>query len=170
MHLLDALLAEFDHELGVTRRLLTLAPDGRADFRPHPRSWSLGELCLHLGTVLSWTPRILQQTEFDLHPPDQPAPPRAVFESLPAARATFEHHAAAARAALAASSDAELLQTWRLKDGGRLLFTLPRAGVVRTWVCNHLVHHRGQLTVYLRLCDVPLPPIYGPTADTEGRP
>ncbi len=170
MRLLDALLVEFDHETGVTRQLLQLVTEDRSGFRPHPKSYSLGELCLHLGRVLGWTGLIVRRSEFDLHPPDAAPADRPAFESMAAARAEFERQAREARAALAAASDAELLETWSLKDGGKLLFTLPRAAVLRSWVFNHGIHHRGQLTVYLRLCEIPLPPVYGPTADSDARP
>ena len=170
MRLLDALLVEFDHETGVTRQLLQLVTEDRAGFRPHPKSYSLGELCLHLGRVLGWTGAIVRQAGFDLHPPDTPPAERPRFESMAIARAEFERQAREARAALAAASDAELLETWSLRDDGKLLFTLPRAAVLRSWVFNHGIHHRGQLTVYLRLCEIPLPPVYGPTADSEARP
>ena len=170
MRLLDALLVEFDHETGVTRQLLQLVTEDRAGFRPHPKSYSLGELCLHLGRVLGWTSLIVRHAEFDLHPADAAPAERPGFESMATARAEFERQAREARAALASASDAELLETWSLKDGGKLLFTLPRAAVLRSWVFNHGIHHRGQLTVYLRLCEIPLPPIYGPTADSDARP
>jgi uncharacterized damage-inducible protein DinB len=166
MPLSDMLLPELDRESGLTRLLLQCAPEAHAGFRPHPRSRTLGELCAHLAQLPAWAPRILTQSEFDLQPPGGGAVPLGTFESIAAAQAAFDRHAAEARAALAAVSDGELMAMWTLRREGRVVFTLPRAAVLRAMVFNHAIHHRGQLTVYLRLCDVPLPAIYGPTADT----
>ncbi len=166
MRIVDMLLPELDRESGLTRLLLQCAPEAHAGFRPHPRSSTLGELCAHLANLPTWAPRILGQPEFDIQPGDGSAIPIGTFESMPAARAAFDRNAADARAAVAAASDGELMAMWSLKREGRTVFTLPRAAALRTMVFNHAMHHRGQLTVYLRLCDVPLPAIYGPTADT----
>ncbi|HEX5819153.1 MAG TPA: DinB family protein [Gemmatimonadales bacterium] len=166
MTTIDALLAEFDREFGVTRLLIERAPADRASWSPHPKSFTLGDICLHLANLPSWTAPTLRSTEFDLNPPDGGAPPRAVFDSMEATLRRFDANVAEARAALAGAVDAELAVPWTLKNGGETLFTMPRGAVLRTFVLNHAVHHRGQLSVYLRLCDVPLPPIYGPTADS----
>jgi uncharacterized damage-inducible protein DinB len=167
MRIADMLLPELDRESGLTRLLLQCAPEAHAGFRPHPRSRTLGELCAHLAQLPAWAPRILTQSEFDLRPPDGSAIPLGAFESLRAARDAFERNAAEARAAVAAASDGELMAMWSLKNEGRTVFTLPRAAVLRTMVFNHAMHHRGQLTVYLRLCDVAVPAMYGPTADSR---
>jgi uncharacterized damage-inducible protein DinB len=168
MKILDTLLSEFDRETGVTRLLLQRAPEASSAFRPHPRSRTLGELAVHLATIPRWTAPILRSTEFDLHPPDGPAPDlRPPFESIARARVDFDRHVAEARAVLAAAADAELLVIWTLKDAGRTQFTLPRLAALRNFVLNHAVHHRGQLSVYLRMIDVLLPAIYGPSADSE---
>jgi uncharacterized damage-inducible protein DinB len=107
----------------------------------------------------------LKSTEFDLAPPGGPrfSPPK--FESAAATLAIFELNSRAARAALATASDSDLMVTWTLKSGGHPIFTMPRIACVRSFVLNHLIHHRGQLTVYLRLCDIAVPSVYGPTAD-----
>jgi uncharacterized damage-inducible protein DinB len=115
--------------------------------------------------VVSWLPITLQTDELDLAPPGGPGFQRVEFESPAATLAHFERHAALGRAALAAASDADLARPWSLKVDGTVKFTMPRSACVRMFVLNHLIHHRGQLTVYLRMCDVPLPSIYGPTAD-----
>lgn len=168
MALRDALLPELDQELATTRTLLALVPEAKTSFRPHPKSWTLGELSVHLANLLTWLPMTLRGTEFDLDPPGQPkhVPPR--FESAAATLATFDTTSRAAREALARASDAELMVPWTLKKAGQALFTLPRLACVRSFVMNHLIHHRGQLTVYLRMVDVALPPVYGPTADLTG--
>jgi uncharacterized damage-inducible protein DinB len=167
MRIVDMLLPEFDRESGLTRLLLRCAPETHAEYRPHPRSRTLGELCAHLAHLPAWAPRILSQSEFDLLPADGSGVPVGTFESIPAARAAFDRNAADARDALAAASDGELMAMWSLKREGHTVFTLPRAAVLRTMVFNHAMHHRGQLTVYLRLCDVAVPAIYGPTADSS---
>jgi len=164
----DALLPELDQELATTRKLLALVPESKTSFRPHAKSWTLGELSLHLANLLTWLPSTLKATELDLDPPSGPrfVPPR--FESAAATLKMFDETSRAARAALAAATDAELAVPWTLRKRGQAMFTLPRAACVRSFVMNHLIHHRGQLTVYLRMCDVPLPPVYGPTADLTG--
>lgn len=168
MAIRDALLPEFDQELATTRTLLGLVPETRTSFRPHPKSWTLGELSLHLANLLTWLPSTLSATELDLDPPGGPrfVPPK--FESAATTLRVFDENARAARTALAAASDADMQVPWTLKKHGQPLFTLPRVACLRSFVLNHLIHHRGQLTVYLRLVDVPLPPVYGPTADLTG--
>ena len=162
----DSLLPELDQELATTRRVLAIVPEQHTGFRPHKKSWTLGELSLHVANVLSWLPLTLETTEFDLNTPGGQS--SKSFESAAATCQRFEETSRAARAALARASDADLLVPWTLKRQGQALFTLPRVACVRSFVMNHLIHHRGQLTVYLRLVDVPLPPIYGPTADVVG--
>jgi uncharacterized damage-inducible protein DinB len=168
MALRDGLLTELEQELATTSTLLALVPASKTSFRPHPKSWTLGELGLHVANLLTWLPTTLQTTELDLDPPGGPGfvPPK--FESAAATLAYFDRTARAAREALARATDAELGVPWTLKKHGQPLFTLPRLACLRSFVMNHLIHHRGQLTVYLRLVDVPLPPVYGPTADHTG--
>jgi uncharacterized damage-inducible protein DinB len=165
MRLIDLLLAEFDREHAVTRCLLERVPDDRATWRPHPLSRPLGDLAIHLAELPARLIDTLQQSEFDLEPggPGTTAPP--AWTSRDALLATFDHRVASARAVLAATADAELQAPWTLRNAGHPLFTAPKASALRTWVFNHAVHHRGQLSVYLRLCGVPLPAMYGPTAD-----
>jgi uncharacterized damage-inducible protein DinB len=161
----EALLPELDQELASTRKLLAAVPEEHTGFRPHARSWTLGELSLHLANLLTWLPSTLTSTELDLAPPGGPAWTPPTFESAAATLALFDRNAKGARAALAEATDADLTVPWTLKKGGQALFAMPRVACVRSFVMNHLIHHRGQLTVYLRMCDVPLPSVYGPTAD-----
>lgn len=169
MAIAESLLPEFDHETATTRTLLERVPQEKAGWKPHSKSMSLGELAMHIASIPAWSPVTLKQTEFDTNPPGGQSytPPR--FESLSHLLKTYDEGVTAARAMLAATSDAEFMAPWTLKSGGRLMFSMPRAGVFRSFIMNHAVHHRGQLTVYLRLCDVPLPNIYGPTADTRSQ-
>jgi uncharacterized damage-inducible protein DinB len=167
MSIAQSLLPELDQEVATTRRVLERVPADRAAWKPHARSWSLGDLALHVANILSWLRITLETTELDLAPPGGPPFAPLAYRSTQATLAHFERHAAEGRAALAASSDADLAVPWSLKLAGATKFTMPRAVCVRMFVLNHLIHHRGQLTVYLRLCDVPLPSVYGPTADEQ---
>lgn len=158
----DLLLAELDREMGATRRVLGRVPDASLDWRPHPRSRSLGELATHLADLPGWAAVIATTTEFDLG--DQP--PSLVAEaSVGALLARHDANVARVRASLIGQSEAELAMPWKLTRGGRPVLTVPRAVAIRAQLFGHVAHHRGQLTVYLRLLDVPLPPVYGPTAD-----
>lgn len=158
----EVLLAEFDHEMAVTRRLIERCPAGFT-WTPHAKSFSLGDLATHLARVPHWGEWILTNDAYDLlldHAP--PAPSASV---LPEVLEVFDRNVSAVRTALVASSDAELAAPWSLRRNGTTLMTLPRLSAFKTYVVNHAIHHRGQLSVYLRLLDVPLPAIYGPTAD-----
>jgi uncharacterized damage-inducible protein DinB len=161
MPLTDALLPEFDHEMTTTRKLLECVPEDRFDWKPHARSMSLGDLATHLANLASWGRTTLEQSELDV----AATPPAPAMTSRRQLLATFDENVAATRAALAGRSDAELMVPWALKREGKTIFSMPKAAVWRSFVLNHLIHHRGQLSVYLRLQDVPLPSIYGPSAD-----
>lgn len=164
MPIKDALLPEYDHEMGTTRRLLDRLPEADFSWKPHEKSMSLGQLAGHLANIPVWCSMVLDQTMFDLA---SLADDRKSRE--PVSRAAllqeFDGKVAAARSNLAQRTDPELLVPWTLKNGGHEIFTLPRISAIRTFVMNHSIHHRGQLSVYLRLRNVPLPRIYGPTAD-----
>jgi uncharacterized damage-inducible protein DinB len=164
MPLVDALLPEFDHEMTTTRRLLERVPEEKVDWKPHPRSWTLGQLAQHVATLPMWGTVTLSQSELDLSAGGQ-AP---VLHTHAQLLETFDRHVAETRAALVGRTDAELMAPWTLKKDGQTVFSMPKAAVWRSFVLNHLIHHRGQLSVYLRLQDVPVPSIYGPSAD-EGQ-
>jgi uncharacterized damage-inducible protein DinB len=162
MAIVDSLVPEFDHEMATTRRLLDLVPEGRFDWKPHVKSRTLGELAEHLATMPVWCSAALGATCLDLDALDAPpAPPPSRAQLLDA----FDKRLSTARAQLVGTTDPEMFVPWTLKKGDQEVFTMPRISVLRTFVMNHMVHHRGQLSVYLRLNDVPLPSIYGPTAD-----
>jgi len=166
MAIVDALLPEFDHEIAATRRLLDRLPDGRLDWQPHPRSMTLAALATHLGELGFWGQETLNASAVDLEAMTRPpgwTPPSTRAAIL----ADFDRKMAAARAALVGKTDAELMAPWTLRRGAQEFFTMPKASCWRTFVMNHLIHHRGQLTVYLRQLDVPLPSIYGPSADEQ---
>jgi uncharacterized damage-inducible protein DinB len=157
----DSLLAEYDHEVGTTRRLLERVPDAQLAFKPHERSMALGELATHLANIPHWAPAILNQPSFDL----AEAPPNMQpLTSCADILAHFDATTVEARAAMA-RSDEEYAARWSLKRGGQEMFSMPRASAFRSFVLNHMIHHRGQLSVYLRMNNVPVPAIYGPSAD-----
>ncbi len=214
----ESLLAEYDHEIAATRRMLAQVPVAAMDWRPHHDSRSFAELAAHLTEVLSWSAAILEYQSFDLSevttgwgkPGESEGPgepgrlgkpggpgepgrpgkpggqdassghvgaataPSAVASPSAAPEPVTNRTSAIERFSLAAAetrrrldkSDGELTATWVLRQDGREMFALPRAAAFRTFVLAHLVHHRGQLSVYLRLNDIAVPPIYGPTANS----
>lgn len=168
MAIAQSLLPEFDHEMAGLRRVLERVPADRFGFRPHPKSFTLGELANHLASVPGWTSSTMETTELDFASPAvqelMPRPAGSSAELL----ATFDSGVAAARTAIERASDADFAVVWSGKSEGKTLFALPRIAVLRSFILNHAVHHRGQLTVYLRLLDVPVPALYGPSADESG--
>jgi uncharacterized damage-inducible protein DinB len=159
MAIAESLLPEFDQEMATTRRLLERVPSGKAHWKPHPKSFALGHLAQLVSWMPGWITNALRETALDLA-----GAAGYSFETTDALLRGFDENVRGARAALTSATDTDFAVPWSLKHGDRVLFTAPRRTVVRTHI-NHLVHHRGQLSVYLRLNDVPLPPIYGPTAD-----
>ena len=161
MAIKDALLAEYDHEMGTARKLLERLPDDRLAWKPHEKSMSLGQLAGHLGNISNWAGAILNDTSFDIAamPPDND---RKI--SRADILATFDAATKQARIWLD-KSDTEYMAMWTLKRGAQEMFSMPRLAVFRSFVLNHVIHHRGQLSVYLRLNDIPVPSIYGPSAD-----
>jgi len=163
MSISESLLPEFDREMGVTRRLLERLPDDQFSWKPHEKSMTLGRLAEHLAELPEWATVSIVQSGIDM------ASGRPAGYTAPASRAAvlamFDKNVAAARVALSGRTDAELMATWTLKAQGKVVFTMPKAMVLRGFVMNHTIHHRGQLSVYLRLHNVPVPSMYGPSAD-----
>lgn len=162
MAIADVLVQELDREMGSTRRVLERVPFEPADWKPHPKSRTLVQLATHVAEIPGIATRVLTLAEWDAA---APRPSRAPIAETAQLLAAFDENVSATRAALAAAGDAELMAPWTFKHGGRTMFTVPKLGALRTMCFSHMIHHRGQLTVYLRLRDVALPPIYGPTAD-----
>jgi uncharacterized damage-inducible protein DinB len=162
--IVDSLIPEYDHEWGTTRRLLNRVPEAEFDWKPHDKSMTLGQLSGHLANIPAWCSAVLEKTEFDLGSVGDDARPKSPA-SRDALLREFDEKVSAARASLATRTDAELLAPWTLKSGEHEIFTMPRISAIRSFILNHSIHHRGQLSVYLRLKNVPLPSIYGPTAD-----
>ncbi|HYK83559.1 MAG TPA: DinB family protein [Gemmatimonadales bacterium] len=168
MPLAELLLPEFDDEMAATRRVLERVPEANFAWKPHPKSMTLGRLATLLAELPSWAVNAVEKDEFDFAPPGSPPFHPHTLENRARILALFDQNVQAARRAAGATSDAEFAKPWALKAGGRVLWTKTKLAVYRETVMNHLVHHRGQLTVYLRLNDVPVPAIYGPTADERG--
>jgi uncharacterized damage-inducible protein DinB len=163
MSIAESLLPEFDREMGVTRRLLERLPDDQFAWKPHDKSMTLGRLAEHLAELPEWARVSIVDKGIDMgtgRPPGYVAP-----ASRAAVLAMFDKNVAGARAALSGRTDAELMATWTLKAQGKVVFTMPKAMVLRGFVMNHTIHHRGQLSVYLRLHNIPVPSMYGPSAD-----
>lgn len=165
MPLIDSLLPEFDREMGLTRRALERVPDGQFDWRPHPTSVTLGRLAEHLTEMPQWATMTMTLSELDMttqRPPDyvRPATRAAVL-------AQFDAYLKAGRGNVAGKTDGEFLAPWTLKAGGKEVFTMPKIAVMRNFVLNHMIHHRGQFTVYLRMLGIAVPSIYGPSGDEQ---
>lgn len=154
-------IPEFEHEAALTRKTLERVPLEQGDWKPHEKSFTLRQLASHLATIPSWTAVTLQQDELDMDPDDQ-APQ---FDTREAMLDAFDRSVEEARQVLADTSGEQLMGTWTLKSGGATVLSMPRVAVLRGFVLNHAVHHRAQLGVYLRLLGVPVPSIYGPSAD-----
>jgi uncharacterized damage-inducible protein DinB len=161
MALVDALLPEFDREMSTTRKVLERVPDDKLAWKPHPTSQSLASLATHVATIPTWGETTLTRDELDL---GGNAGLQAVTSRTELLQ-RFDTHIAGTRSALVGKTDAELMGMWSLKNSGRTMFTLPKAMVWRSFVMSHLIHHRAQLAVYLRMLEVPVPSIYGPSGD-----
>ncbi len=168
MSLSDALLPEFDHEMANTRKSLERVPEDKLDWKPHTKSMTLGHLAGHLAEIPTWGTTMFNKESFDMAPTDGPAYEPFKAKSVVEALERFDKNVADARAAIEGASDETLLRPWSLLHGGNTVFTLPRIAVLRSFVMSHSIHHRAQLGVYLRLNDVPVPAIYGPSADESG--
>lgn len=164
MAIKDGILPEFDHEMGTTRRLLERVPEADFAWTPHEKSFPLGHLAGHLANIPTWVPIALDGDSYDLAA-DDPAARRAPPASVADLLQRFDANVKAARARIDEQTDPAFSAPWTLKHGGHDVFTIPKLAVLRSFVMNHMIHHRGQLSVYLRLRNVPLPSIYGPTAD-----
>ncbi|HXG91682.1 MAG TPA: DinB family protein [Blastocatellia bacterium] len=165
MGLSAALLPEFDHEMANTRKTLERVPEDRFGWKPHEKSMAMGGLATHIANIPHWTSVTINQDQFDMAPPGQEPFRLPQAETLKEVLDAFDTNVASARDAILGASDEHLLKSWSLLSGGQTVLTLPRIAVVRTFVMNHIIHHRAQLGVYLRLNDVAVPSIYGPSAD-----
>jgi len=165
MAIRDALLPEFDQEMATTRKTLERVPEGKPDWKPHDKSMTMGRLAGHCAELPSFVSMALGTESFDFRPPGAPPRPPVVMSSRQQLLEVFDKNVSAAREALSKASDEDLMKTWTLLADGKKLMSMPRIAVVRGFAINHGIHHRGQLSVYLRLNNVPVPSIYGPSAD-----
>jgi uncharacterized damage-inducible protein DinB len=162
----DSLLFEFDHEMAVTRRVLERVPEGAFAWKPHEKSFPLGGLATHLAQIPHWGTAILEGDSYELvH--DPPKPPLVEKTTCAEVLDLFDRHVAEVRRGLLLRSDAELMAPWSLKRSGRVVMSMPKLSALRSFLLHHTIHHRVQMTVYLRLQNVPIPPIYGQTADEQ---
>lgn len=161
MSISQMLLPEFDQEMASTRKLLSVLPDGKMDYKPHPKSMTMGRLAGHVAELPGWATMTLSTDGLNLTPDAKPMVATSRDEVL----AAFEKNVAAARAQIEAASDEHFVKPWTLSFQGKPMMTMPRAAVVRGWMMNHLIHHRAQLGVYLRMNDVAIPGMYGPSGD-----
>ncbi len=161
------ILAELDHELAATRRILERVPQEHWDYQPHPKSMKLGQLAVHIANLLAFNTLFVTHDSRDFLDPNGPKPgpaPTTVAGLLE----RFDDYSATLRQALAATDDAQLAGSFQLRRGEQVLMDRPKAAAIRLMGLNHSIHHRGQLAVYLRLLDVPVPGLYGPSADEQG--
>ena len=161
----EALLMEFDQEMANTRKTLERIPDGKFDWKPHPKSGSMGWLAGHVAHLPSWTVETITKDSLDIAPAGGQPFKLPELKNRRELLEMFDKSVADARKTIAAASDADLMKPWSLLKTGQTIMTLPKIAVLRGFVMNHLIHHRAQLGVYLRLNDIPVPSTYGPSAD-----
>lgn len=158
------ILAELDHELATTRKMLERVPDDKFDYQPHPKSMKLGQLASHIVNLLKFKQLFVQADSRDFLDPNAPKPPPSPSSSAELL-ARFDQFSAELRQALSESDDDKLTSSFQLRRGEQVLMDRPKGAALRIMGLNHSIHHRGQLSVYLRLLDIPVPGIYGPSAD-----
>ena len=164
----QSMLGEFDQEMKNTRKMLERIPDEKWDWKPHEKSGTLGWYAWHLSTLPDWAAFTLKTEQLDYAPLDGKSsydPPKVTNKQE--ALAAFDKCVKDAREALSNASDADMMKNWTLLAGGQTIFTMPRVACLRGMVFNHLIHHRGQMTMYYRLLGVPVPGLYGPSADEQ---
>ncbi len=167
MSISESLLPEFDHEMANTRRSLEGLPEDKFTWKPHEKSMTLGKLATHVATLPGWAVTTIQQDSLDIAPPGAPPFELPKLNSVKQLLDTFDEEVRKARASIAGASDGLFFKPWQLLMGGKELVTMPKIAVLRGMVMSHLIHHRAQLGVYRRLNNLPVPAIYGPSADEE---
>jgi uncharacterized damage-inducible protein DinB len=165
----QSMLPEFDQEIQNTRKTLERVPEDKWNWKPHDKSGTVGWLASHIATLPGWTTMTINTEELDYAPVGGPVYQPPKIENRKDLLAVFDKESAEARSALGAVSDPDMLKGWTLLAGGKTIFTMPRVACIRGFVMNHLIHHRAQLGVYFRLLGIPVPGLYGPSAD-EGQP
>jgi uncharacterized damage-inducible protein DinB len=163
MAIKDALLQEFDQEMANTRKTIERIPDDKLAWKPHQKSMTMGRLAEHLSELPGWAAETMNKTSIDISQPFE----RKIATSIRATLEGFDRNVANARTAIGSADDAAFMQPWSLMAGDKAIFTMPKMAVMRSFVMNHIIHHRAQLGVYLRLNDIAVPSIYGPSADEQ---
>jgi uncharacterized damage-inducible protein DinB len=164
----DALLREFEQEMSTTRKFLERVPEDKTAWKPHDKSMPMGRLAAHVAELPGWAATTLTQDSLDINPPGGPGFTPMQMTSRAQVLDLFDSSVAKARAAIASASDEDMMKPWSLLNGGKTVFTMPKAAILRTFAFSHVIHHRAQLGVYLRLNNIAVPSTYGPSAD-EGR-
>ena len=165
MTVAESILPEFDQEMANTRKMLDRVPDDKLDWKAHPKSNTIGWNAAHLAEIPGWVEGTLTQDSWDINPPGGEPYRTPKAESRQQILEIFDKNVAAARKAIAATPDAAFMKDWSLLSGGQTFFTMPRISVIRSFVLNHSIHHRAYLGSYLRLNDIPVPGMYGPSGD-----
>jgi uncharacterized damage-inducible protein DinB len=163
----ESILPEFEQEMAGTRKTLERIPDDKLEWKAHPKSNTIGWVGGHLAELPGWVEMTLKTDKLDINPPGgnpyKPPKPTSHKQMVE----IFDKNVATAKTAIRSTSDAEFLKPWSLLNAGATLFAMPRIAVVRSFVINHMIHHRAILTVYLRLNDIPVPALYGPSGDEQ---
>lgn len=161
------LLPEFDNEMAGTRKVIERVPDAKLAWKIHDKSNTIGWVASHLANLPSWATMTIETDSLDVMPKDGEPFKEPSLESIDEIVAAFDQNVARARKLLESVSDEELHKPWSLLKTGETIFTMPKIAVLRTWVMNHIIHHRAHLCVYLRVNDIPVPALYGPSADEQ---
>lgn len=165
MSIAQSLLSEYDHEMATTRKMLERFPEDKVEWRPHQTSMPMGRLAGHVAEMPEWTIPTLQQDKLEMDPTKY-TPNIMKFRNEVLKK--FDETVKAGRAAIAGASDETMMKPWTFIAGGKPVFTMPKIAVLRSFVMNHMIHHRGQLAAYYRIAGVPVPSIYGPSLDDKG--
>jgi uncharacterized damage-inducible protein DinB len=167
MRIAETLLPELEQEMANTRKTLERVPDDKFNYKPHEKSMTMGALALHIAMMADWGNDTLKSDSFDVAPVDGPQYQMPKADTTKEVLALFDQAVTKLKATLAATENDAMMKEWSLLQGGKPIFTLPRAAVIRGMILNHLIHHRGQLSVYLRMNNIPVPALYGPSADEQ---
>ncbi len=168
MSISASILPEFDHEMASTRKVLECVTDDKLDWKANPKLNTIGWVANHLAEIPGWVEGTLTRDTWDIHPADGEPYQSPALGSQSEILALFDENVATARKQIESTADQEYGKEWSLLSGGEALITMPKIGVIRTWVLNHAIHHRAFLCAYLRLNDIPVPGMYGPSGDEEG--
>jgi uncharacterized damage-inducible protein DinB len=163
MPIAQALLPEFDYEMATTRKMIERFPEDKVEWRPHDTCMTLGRLAGHMSELAGWVVPTVNQDELVLDPSYEPNVMKSRAETLK----QFDENVKSSRAAIAGASDETLMRPWSLVAGGKTVMTMPKVAVLRSFVMNHMIHHRGQLAAFYRIAGVPIPSIYGPSKDEK---